>query len=674
MENKLDREIYNDLVKQINYHMNKYYNLDESEITDYEYDQLMMQLKSIEKEHPDWIVEDSPSQKIGGTVKREAGVKVIHNVPMLSIEDVFTKEEVTEWIDKVHKEHPEAEFSVEQKIDGLSITLRMERIENKLRLVLAETRGDGYIGEDVTANALVISDIKKELDLPMDYLELRGEVYMPHKKFEEFNDKQEQAGKKLAANPRNLAAGSMRQLDTSITKERGLGMLIFNVQDGPIDFIEDHVNSLNKLANVGVKVVYHKLCKTAEEVLDEIDNIDEMRGSIDHDIDGAVIKINQVSLRSSFTAGSKYTSGHIAYKYPPEEKTITINDIIVNVGRTGKLTFTAVFTDSFTGKPARLCGTNVNKATLHNQDYIDEMNIGLGGKYLLYKSGDIIPKLNGCVEKPIEVFKAPLNCPKCETLLIREEDTADIRCVNPSCPAQLSRAITYFASRDAMNIMGLGETLIEALVSEGYLKSYADIYNLKEYKEELIEKGIIGKVKNTNKLLDEIEKSKNNSAERLLTGLGIRNVGKISAKSILNHFTNIEELINISLDQLCYIDDIGEITARCIKQFFGNESNRKVFEQLKSVGVNMQVEHLDKDSDKFKDYTFVITGTLPTLNRNEATDLIVSNGGKVVGNVSKKTSYLLAGEAAGSKLIKAQSLSIPVIDEEDFLQMLHNNI
>ena len=459
---------YTELKKTIDYHMDRYYNQDEPEISDYEYDKLMQRLKDIEAQHPEWITPDSPSQKIGGTVKREAGVKVTHNVPMLSIEDVFTEEAVSEWVDKVQNMHPGCSFSVETKIDGLSMSLRYAREQDgMLHLKLAETRGDGLIGEDVTANALVIDDVKRVIDLPYESLELRGEVYMSRDDFERFNEEQERLEKKTAANPRNLAAGTLRQLDTSVTKSRGLKMFVFNVQSGPDEIMESHGKGMDILKTAGVPVVYHKICNTKEEVLAAIDEIGNMRDELPYDIDGAVVKIDHVAYRQEFPAGSKYSSGHIAYKYPPEEKIVTMDDIIVDVGRTGKLTFTGIFHDPQTGKPARLCGTSVSRATLHNQDYITQMNIGIGGEYKLFKSGEIIPKLNGCVKKPEHVFEAPTLCPVCHEALIREEDTADIRCVNPACPAQLTRTVAYFTSLDCMNIMGLGETLVEALIREG---------------------------------------------------------------------------------------------------------------------------------------------------------------------------------------------------------------
>lgn len=668
----MNKNEYDLLCEKIDYHMDRYYNQDSPEISDYEYDQLMIQLKEAEKEHPEWVTPDSPTQKIGGTVKREAGVKVTHDVPMLSIEDVFSKEEVTAWVEKVRSVHADAVFSVETKIDGLSMTLRYEKDSNgKMKLVMAETRGDGLVGEDVTANALVIPDIPKYLDLPYDSLQLRGEVYMSHDDFDRFNEQQEKNGKKTAANPRNLAAGTLRQLDSSITKERGLKMFIFNVQKGPDEMLYSHCDSMETLNSNGIPVVYHRKCSTADEILNAIDDIGNMRGDLEYDIDGAVIKIDQIKYREDFPEGSKYSSGHIAYKYPPEERIVVMDEILVDVGRTGKLTFTGVFHDKETKKAARLCGTNVTRASLHNMDYIKNMHIGIGGSYRLYKSGEIIPKLNGCVDEPPHVFESPQTCPVCGSRLERENETADIRCFNALCPAQLTRTIAYFASLDAMNIMGLGDTIVDNLIKGGYVKTFADIYKLKDKRDELIENKVIGKEKGTDKVLLAIEKSKENDPSKLLTGLGIRNVGKNTAKTIMKHFTSIHELGDAPYEKLLEIEDIGDTTALCIKKYFEDPINREVIKELEELGVNIAAKKQSPSGEALQGLTIVVTGTLPTLGRKEAAELIENNGGKCTGSVSKKTDYLVAGEAAGSKLTKAQSLGVPVITEERLFEMIN---
>lgn len=667
----MSREEYLELIKKIEHHMDLYYNQDAPEISDFEYDRMMLQLKEAEKDHPEWVNADSPSQKIGGVAKREAGVKVTHDVPMLSIEDVFTKEEVVAWVDKVKALFPDCSFSVETKIDGLSLTLRYQRQEdNQLHLTLAETRGDGLVGEDVTANALVIPDVKKVIDLPYESLQLRGEVYMRREDFERFNSEQEELGKKTAANPRNLAAGTLRQLDPAVTRERSLSMFVFNVQQGPDEMPDSHVARMELLAKKKVPVVFHKRCTEAEEILSAIDEIAAMRGDLEYDIDGAVIKIDDTHLREEFPAGSKYSSGHIAYKYPPEERIVVMDEILVDVGRTGKLTFTGVFHDRETGKPARLCGTSVSRATLHNQNYINDMKIGIGGAYRLYKSGEIIPKLNGCVEEPKQIFEAPKYCPICSKVLEWEGEDADIRCVNPSCPAQLKRTIAYFAGRDAMDIANFGQTYVDSLVDLGYIKNVADIYRLKEHRDELVEQGIVGKDKNTDKILAAIEKSKSNEAYQLLTGLAIKNVGKISAKSIMKHYNSIWELADASVEELQVLPDVGEITAKSICDYLTKEENRRMLSDMEALGVNLFVKESANVSDKLAGLTIVVTGTLPTLGRKEAEELITGHGGKCTGSVSKKTDYVVAGEAAGSKLAKAKELGIAVIDEAQLLDML----
>lgn len=653
--------------------MRRYYDEDAPTISDEAYDALMQRLKAMEAEDPTLIQPDSPSQIIGGTAKRTAGVKVTHHVPMLSIEDVFTREAVQEWVSSVLARHPGCAFSVETKIDGLSMSLRYRREgDGDFQLELAETRGDGRIGEDVTVNARVIPDVPLTLpkELPGDYIELRGEVYMDHDAFERYNEAQRRQEKKEAANPRNLAAGTLRQLDPEITRQRGLRIFVFNVQDAAPELMTSHCAALDRLADAGVPVVQHRLCTTVEEILAAIDAIGEERGSLDFDLDGAVVKIDHTPWREEFPAGSKYSSGHIAYKYPPEERAVVMDEILTDVGRTGKLTFTGVFHDRETGKPARLCGTSVSRATLHNIDYIRELRIGVGGVYTVYKSGEIIPRISGLVVEPPEIYAPPSRCPVCGHPLVREEDSADIRCVNNACPAQISRTLSYFCSRDAMNIMGLGETLIDTLAREGYLRDCADIYHLHEHRNELIERGLIGKEKNTDKLLQEIEKSKGNDAVRLLTGLAIRNVGLSTARELMRHVADIRELMQVTQEGLTQIPDIGGTIAADIYAFFHEEENRTLLMRLADAGVNMARAEETGGTQHLAGKTIVVTGTLPTLGRKEVEELIVQNGGKATGSVSKKTDFLVAGEAAGSKLTKAQELGIPVITEAELIKMI----
>lgn len=654
------------LRKEIEYHIERYYNQDDPEITDYEYDQKMNELKRLEREHPEYVTPDSPTQKVGGSAKREAGVLVEHNVPMLSLQDVFDRGEVENFVAEMKKQLDDPEFVVEYKIDGLSLSLRYEYGELKL----AETRGDGIqYGEDVTANAKVIRDVKKKLKDKPEYLEIRGEVYMTEADFEKVNEKQELLGKKLFANPRNCAAGTLRQLDTAVTKERGLSMFIFNIQDARGISFETHTEGYEYLKKQGIRVIEeYTVCKTADEVWAAIEKIGENRGKLPYDIDGAVVKINRFSDREKLGATSKVPRWAVAYKYPPEEKETKLLDIELSVGRTGRITPTAVF------EPVRLCGTSVSRATLHNQDFIDEIDIGIGDTIVVYKSGEIIPKVRRVIHEKrpegVKKFVIPDVCPVCGAKTEREKDTADIKCTSPNCPAQLERHMINFVGRDAMDIKGFGATYIMELVHLGYLKDIADIYDLKKHREELIEQGIIGKEKNTDKLLDAIEKSKQNEAFQLLTGFGIPNVGKAAAKTILKHFGSIEALMQADMESLQQVADVGEVTALCIRNYFQDENNCKIIERLKEAGVNMEMAESGSEDGRFDGLTFVITGTLPTMDRKAAAALIEAHGGKVSGSVSKKTNYLLAGENAGSKLTKANDLGVSVISEAELQEML----
>lgn len=659
MEQKQGKKRYLELVKLVNQYNKQYHEENASDISDYEFDMLNQELKEFEKEHPDWISKNSPSKKVGGKVKREAGVEVTHHVPMLSIQDVFSKEEVVSWVEEVKKLYPDAAFSVEHKIDGLSMSLRYQNGE----LILAETRGNGIVGEDVTLNSRVIPDVKEKLMVPYEYLEVRGEVYMTHEDFEKTNERQEMLNKKIFANPRNCAAGTLRQLDPEITRERGLRFFVFNVQDGPRELTKQHTKGLDELAEKGLSVVSHTLCRTADEVLKAIDEIGENRDRYPYDIDGAVVKIEQTEYRSDFQAGSKYSAGHIAYKYPPEEKETEVLDIELSVGRTGKIAPTAIL------EPIRLCGTTVSRATLHNQEFINSMGIGLHATVCVVKSGEIIPKITRVVKDAPELFQIPDYCPVCKEAVVKEEETADIRCVNPACPAQLLRTISYFVGKDAMDIKNFGEKYVQGLIDEGYVHDFADLYRLKNYRDELVEKGIMGKEKNTDKILAAIEESKKNDPVKLLIGLGIQNVGKASAKEIMSHFESISELSKASIEELVAIQDVGEITAKGIREFFDHPHNLELLEALIAEGVNTTMQKAERDSGKFAGQTFCITGTLPNMKRSEMEELIERNGGKLIG-VGKKLNYLVAGENAGSKLEKANALGVAVLSEEDVLEML----
>lgn len=658
---------YNKLCETIKYHMDRYYNQDAPEISDYEYDQLMLQLKAVEKEHPELISKDSPTRIIGGSVKRTAGVTVEHDVPMLSIQDVFSKEEVLEWVHDVRAMHPDVRFCVEHKIDGLSMSIRYENG----KLTLAETRGDGLIGEDVTSNALVIPDVVRSISSEFNSLEVRGEVYMSHEDFDKTNRIQEAHGRKTFANPRNCAAGTLRQLDSGMVRERGLSMFIFNIQRSDPQ-IASHSEGLEKMKALKMAVVPSAVCVTDDEILAQIDAIGESRGSLPYDIDGAVIKIDQIAYRDDFPAGSKYSSGHIAYKYPPEEKEAVIKDIELSVGMTGRVNPTAVFSE------VRLCGTTVSRATLHNQDFIDNLGIGIGRTVLVYKSGEIIPKIRSVVasKNPADsvTFKIPDVCPVCGGKVVREPDTADMICTNDDCPAKLERRIINFVGRDAMDIKGFGEEYIRTLIENGYLHDIADIYLLKDYRQELIEKGLIGKEKGTDNVLNAIEASKSNEPFRLLTGLSIPNVGKTSSKTIMKAFNSIDDLMHARVDQLVEVQDVGETTALCIHDFFHKDSNIKLLERLKEYGLTFDMEVVESSSE-LAGQTYVITGSLEKFaNRDAMVAFIESHGGSVSGSVSKKTFALINNDIASNsgKNKKAKELGIPIITEEEFLSKVQS--
>lgn len=668
-------EIMDDIKKQIDelkkkilYHNDLYYNQDNPEIEDAQYDELMRQLKKLEAENPELITKDSPTQKVGGMAKREAGVLVKHDVPMLSLQDVFSAEEVETFVDNMQKELDNPEFVVEEKIDGLSLALRY--VDGELKL--AVTRGDGVVqGEDVTANAMQIKDIKKKIKEKLPYFEVRGEVYMTREAFSLVNEKQELLGKRLFANPRNCAAGTLRQLDSKIIKERNLSMFIFNLQKVEGIELKSHTQAYEFMHKQGMKIIHsYKVCKTKKEVLQAIEEIGNRRGDLDYDIDGAVVKINDFAQREKLGATSKVPKWAIAYKYPPEEKETKLLNIELSVGRTGRITPTAVF------EPVWLCGTKVERATLHNQDFIDDLDIRIGDTIKVYKSGEIIPKVRCVIKEKRPQDSKPFiigdTCPVCNAHTIHD-DKADIRCSNPHCPAQIERWIINFVGRDAMDIKGFGMMYIKTLIENGYLKDPADIYYLHNYRDELIAKGLIGKEKNTDKLLNAIEKSKQNAPWRLLTGLGILNIGKSASRSLINHFHSFDDIAKATEEEIKQVADIGEISAKLVYEFFHDEENIALLNKLKEANVNMAEEKTEKTSDKFQGLTFVLTGTLETMGRSEASEIIQSLGGKASGSVSKKTSYVIAGANAGSKLTKAESLGVKIITEQEFLAMVKEN-
>ena len=661
-----EKNEYLELVKKLNYFAELYYAQDEPEISDYEYDTMNNRLKEIEKAHPDWIVPESPSQRVGW--KAEKGILVKHNVPMLSLQDVFEKEDVYEFVNSMREEFgDEAEFLVETKIDGLSMALRYEEGELKL----AVTRGDGITeGEDVTMNARQIPDVVRQLKEPVPYIEIRGEVYMTRKAFEAVNAKAEEEGKKTFANPRNCAAGTLRQIDTRITKERGLSLFIFNVQETRGVTFNTHLEGYEYLRRNGVKVIEQCFkCRTADEVWDAIQKIGAMRGDLEYDIDGAVVKLNNLSERSKLGNTIKFPRWAIAYKYPPEVKETRLLDVEVNTGRTGRVTPVAVF------EPISLCGTMVSRATLHNQDFIDQLGLGIGDTILVYKSGEIIPKVKDVNKdkRPSDwqPYKMPENCPVCGHRLVRDEGGVDLKCVNLMCPGTLVNRIVNFVSRDCMDIKGFGTEYIRKLTEEKYIKDIADVFELKDKRDELIENKLLGLEKNTDKLLSAIEDArKETPADKVLAGLGIPGVGKATAKELIRTFGSIDAIAEADKASLVAVQDIGEISAEGIYNFFHDEGNKALLERLKALGLNFEREESAVQGTALTGLTFCITGTLEGMSRSDAESLIESNGGKPVSSVSKKTSYLLMGADAGSKERKARELGVPIISLEELKDMI----
>ena len=657
------------LRRTIKHHNKKYYDDDAPEISDYEYDKLMSRLKEIEAEFPEFITATSPTQIVGGTAKRTAGKLISHDVKMLSLQDVFSREEVEDFVNDTISKLGDVEFVVEEKIDGLSMALRYENGE----LVQAITRGDGAVGEDVTENAKVISDVVQKLKDAPKYFEIRGEVYMSKKTFDAVNLRQEKLGLKTFANPRNCAAGTLRQLDSRIVAERNLSMFVFNLQKIDGAEITSHVDAYNFMVRNGVKIIHgYKVCKTFEEVWAAIEEIGSYRANLEYDIDGAVIKVNSFAQRDELGATSKFPRWAVAYKYPPDEKETILRKIELSVGRTGRITPTAVF------DAVILNGTKVERATLHNQDFIDDLDIRIGDTVKVYKSGEIIPKISGVnlAKRPENSapYKIPNVCPACSHELERADNAADFRCINPNCPAQLENHLINFAGRSAMDIKGLGENAISALIEGGFLKNISDIYKLKNFRAELIEKKILGLAKNTDKVLTAIEDSKKNSPAKLLTGLGIFGVGSAAARDLVNHFGSIEKISKATLDELKNIQDIGEITAKNIFDFFRDEENIKMLDELKNSGLTMEIENFVQDSENnsVRGKSFVLTGALANYTRDAASKLIEERGGVVKSSVSKATDFVIVGEKAGSKLKKAQELGIKILSEDEFETLINS--
>lgn len=650
----------NELTDRLIAYAIKYYNEDAPEISDFEYDSLMNHLKALEAEHPDLARADSPTKRVIGNVL-EGFESVTHPYPMESLQDVFSYEELYDFDKRVKERFPDAEYSVEVKIDGLSVCLEYRDGV----FVRGATRGDGVTGEDVTENLKTIYDIPLKVETDLSPLYVRGEVYMSYKTFERLNEENEKLEKPLFANPRNAAAGSLRQLDSKICAKRKLSIFCFNLQNGEGLGFEKHSDTFDFMKEKGFKVVDHYIVTNdMAEVIRFIEEIGEHRDNLSFGIDGIVIKVNSLSQRKQMGSTAKAPRWAIAYKFPPEEKPTKLLEITVQVGRTGVLTPNAVF------EPVRLAGTTVSRATLHNRDFIAEKDIRVGDTIIVRKAGDIIPEVLGVdiTKRPdgTEPFKMPDRCPVCGSPLYVDPDEAAIRCTGSECPAQLSRSIAHFASRGAMDIEGLGIAIVEALLEKGHIKSAADLYYLKAEDIAAMEK--MGE-KSAENLLAALEKSKGNHLSRLLFAFGIRNVGQKAAKIIAEKYGNINALMAATEEELTDIRDIGPVIAKSLKGWLDNPQNRHFIERLKEAGVNM-TEQVDKKDGRFEGKTFVLTGSLSEFTRDQASAIIEAFGGKTSSSVSKKTSYLLAGEDAGSKLTKAQSLGIEIIDEAMFREMI----
>ena len=655
---------YRQLVERLNHYSKLYYTLDAPEISDFEYDSLMQQLKAAEAEHPDWVTADSPTQRVGDAIYTTFE-KVTHTVQMGSLQDVFSEEELWAFHERCLPYDPAPAYTVEPKIDGLSVSLEYR----DGLFVRGSTRGNGLIGEDVTLNLLTIADIPKKLTRPLPYLEVRGEVYMPLSVFQELVTHQLENEEEPFKNPRNAAAGGLRQKDPKVTAERKLSIFVFNVQQIEGETLTTHDGSLDLLRELGFKVIpSYPVFTDFQQVVEEIRSIDARRGENDFDIDGAVVKINDLALREQIGSTVKFPRWAVAFKYPPEEKETVLRDIEIQVGRTGALTPTAVF-DSVT-----LAGTSVSRATLHNQDFITDKGICIGDTLLVRKAGEIIPEVLKVVrhgENPVP-YQIPETCPVCGSKTVRDPDEAVIRCINPACPATRKRSIVHFASRNAMDIEGLGPAMVDLLVDNGLVDNCAGLYKLTA--EQLLPfEGI--QQKSADNLIQAIEGSKGRGLARLLFGLGIRNVGEKAAQLIARHFGTADALMDLTVDDLwtkkggSVIPGVGQVIAESLVESFAQPEFRSQIEQLRKSGVKL-TEEKEETGVSLAGKTFVITGTLPTMSRKEAQTLIEQNGGKVTASVSKKTSFLLAGEDAGSKLVKAQTLGIPVVSEAELMQMI----
>lgn len=645
-----------ELLQDANY---RYYVLDDPRIPDFEYDKLLRELEELEEAYPQYAIPNSPAQRVGGEAL-DAFEKVAHPVPLMSLQDVFSYDELTDFLDKVREQNVDACFSVEPKIDGLSVAL--EYVDGKF--VRGATRGDGLVGEDVTHNIKTIRSIPMTISDAPGRLIVRGEVFMPKKSFEALNIRQEAEGKPLFANPRNAAAGSLRQLDSKIAAQRSLDAYIFNIQLCETTTFQTHAESLDYLRRRQFKVIPSAVLSDNQSIIARVDEINETRSDLPCDIDGAVIKVNDISLREKLGQTAKFPRWAAAYKYPPEIKPTVIRDIVVQVGRTGVLTPKAVVA------PVRLAGTTVTNATLHNQDFISERDIRIGDTVQIRKAGEIIPEILevDLSKRPAEAkpYYLPASCPICGAPTRKDEDGAFLRCTGIECPAQLSRNIAHFVSRDAMDIEGLGAAIVDALIEKGHIHTPADIYRLTlEDLKSLWKSGETA----ARKLLAAIENSKQQDLSRLIYGLGIRQVGAKTGKVLAASFGSMDALRAASVEELTEVPDVGAVTAHYIADWFSQEQSVHMIEQLRLSGVNFENKRQISDT-RFAGMTFVLTGALSKFTRDEATAQIENFGGKASGSVSKKTTYVVVGENAGSKERKARELGIPILSEDDFLEMI----
>ncbi len=642
----------------LNYHIHKYYVENTNEISDYEYDMLMRELTEIETAYPELLTADSPTHRVGGSAEGQFE-SVVHEVRMESLQDAFSVDEIYDFDRRVKEVCPDAEYVVEPKIDGLSVSLEYR----DGIFSIGSTRGDGNVGENVTANLRTVRSIPLKIKENLPLIEVRGEVYMPREVFASLVEKQDMNGEKPFKNPRNAAAGSLRQKDPKITSQRKLDIYCFNVQRLAGKELTSHKESLDYIKQLGFHTVpFYTKCSTVEEVVAEINRIGSIRGTLPFDIDGAVVKVNEFTHRSKMGSTAKFPKWAVAFKYPPEEKETKLLDVEINVGRTGVLTPTGIF------EPVMLAGTCVSRATLHNEDFIKEKGLRIGDTCVISKAGDIIPEVVKVTKhnEKNDIYTIPDICPSCSSQTVREEGEAAVRCINPACPAQLVRNLIHFCTRDAMDIEGMGEAVVETFVKEGIVSDITDIFTLDKDRIASIDR--MGE-KSAQNLIDAAEKSKNNDLYKFVYALGIRHIGQKASKLLCDRFGDINSIMNATVEDILTIDGFGAVMAESVVEFMSREGTKTIIEKCKQLGINMQSQREVKD-ERFAGMTFVLTGALSRFTRNEASEIIESFGGKTASSVSKKTSVVLAGEDAGSKLRKANELGIRVISEDEFAEMI----